>query len=57
MRARGAIDAPCEFTQEMLRNLEWAVKHEDVTKELAEVFSTPVVEMRARADLISPGAL
>lgn len=32
----GAIDASCEFTQQMLRNLACAIEHPDMTKELAE---------------------
>jgi hypothetical protein len=39
----GAIDGACEFTQEMLRNLERAVEHEDMTEELADILSTSTV--------------
>lgn len=41
----GGIDASCEFTREMLRNLERAVKHPDMTPELADVLSTSAVEV------------
>lgn len=41
----GAIDTSCEFTQQMLPALAEAVNHPDMTKELAEVLSTKVVEI------------
>jgi hypothetical protein len=41
----GAIDASCEFTQAMLPALAEAVEHEDMTKELAEILSTRVVDI------------
>lgn len=34
------IDAACQFSIQMLRNLERAAKHEDMTEELADVLST-----------------
>jgi hypothetical protein len=39
----GAIDASCEFTEEMLRNLQRAVDHPDMTEDLAELLSTSAV--------------
>ena len=36
----GAVDGACEFTREMPGNLERAVKHPDMTEELAEILST-----------------
>jgi hypothetical protein len=36
----GGIDAACEFSTQMLHNLERAAEHEDMTEDLAEVFST-----------------
>ena len=41
----GGIDASCEFTRQMLRNLERAANHPDMTEELAEILSTPQVEV------------
>lgn len=35
----GAIDASCEFTKNMLTNLEWATDHPNMTEELAEILS------------------
>lgn len=43
-RSKG-LDAACEFTQRMLRNLERAVEHEDMTPKLAEELSTPRVNV------------
>jgi hypothetical protein len=34
------IDAACEFSTQMLRNLERAAEHDDMTEELADVLST-----------------
>jgi hypothetical protein len=34
------IDAACEFSTQMLRNLERAAEHEDMTEELADILST-----------------
>jgi hypothetical protein len=39
----GAVEASCEFTQQMLPALHEAVKHEDMTEELAEILSTRAV--------------
>ena len=41
----GGIDASCEFTRHMMRNLERAASHPDMTEELAEILSTPQVEL------------
>lgn len=41
----GGIDTACEFSNQMLRNLERAAEHEDMTKELAEVLSTATVKI------------
>jgi hypothetical protein len=41
----GAIDASCEFTKNMLANLERAVDHPNMTEDLAEILSTPQVEL------------
>lgn len=46
----GAIDASCEFTREMLRNLEEAKDHPDMTEELAEVLSTRQVELEYQVE-------
>ena len=41
----GAVDGACEFTQQMLPALQNALKHPDMTEELAEVLSTSVVNI------------
>ena len=41
----GAIDDACLFTRQMLPALERAVEHEDMTEDLAEILSTPTVEV------------
>jgi hypothetical protein len=41
----GAIDGACLFTRQMLPALERAVEHEDMTEDLAEILSTPTVEV------------
>lgn len=46
----GGIDGACEFTREMLDNLEEAVEHSDMTEELAEVLSTPNVTVEYRVE-------
>jgi hypothetical protein len=46
----GAIDGACEFTQQMLPALEEAVKHPDMTAELAEILSTPTVDVEYRVE-------
>lgn len=46
----GAIDASCRFTRAMLANLEQAVEHPDMTEELADVLSTPTVEVQYRVE-------
>jgi hypothetical protein len=44
----GGIDAACEFSTQMLRNLERAADHEDMTEELAELLSTANVTVEHR---------
>ena len=46
----GGIDASCEFTRQMLRNLERAADHPDMTEELAEILSTDQVELEYRVE-------
>ena len=46
----GGIDAACEFSNQMLRNLERAAEHEDMTEDLAEVLSTSRVEVEYRVE-------
>ena len=41
----GAIDGACEFTEQMLPALTKAVEHPDMTEDLAEVLSTPTVDV------------
>lgn len=48
-RSKG-LGTACEFTWRMLRNLERAVKHKDMTPELAEGLSTPRVDMVCRVE-------
>jgi hypothetical protein len=45
-----AIDASCEFTRNMLANLERAVDHSDMTEELAEILSTPKVKVQYQGE-------
>lgn len=44
----GGIDAACEFSTQMLRNLEHAAKHDDMTEELAKLLSTTNVTVEHR---------
>ena len=44
----GGIDAACEFSNEMLHNLERAAEHEDMTEDLAELLSTANVTIKHR---------
>ena len=44
------IDAACEFSTQMLCNLERAVEHEDMTEELADVLSTANVTVEYRVE-------
>lgn len=44
------IDAACQFSIQMLRNLEHAADHPDMTEELAELFSTQRVEVKYRVE-------
>lgn len=46
----GGIDGACEFTGEMLDNLEEAANHPDMTEELADVLSTERVEVKYHVD-------
>jgi hypothetical protein len=46
----GAVDGACELTKEMLPALERAVKHPDMTEELAEVLSTSMVDVEYRIE-------
>jgi hypothetical protein len=46
------IDAACEFSTQMLRNLERAVEHEDMTEELADVLSTANVAVEYRVETV-----
>ena len=46
----GAIDGACEFTEQMLPNLERAMDHPDMTEELAEVLSTNFVQLKYRIE-------
>lgn len=41
----------CEFTEQMLPNLERPLDRPDMTEELAEVLSTPTVELKYRVEL------
>jgi hypothetical protein len=40
-----AIDGTCEFSTQMLRNLERAAEYEDMTEDFAEILSTRAVEV------------
>jgi hypothetical protein len=44
----GGIDTACKFSTQMLRNLEHAAEHPDMTEELAEVLSTANVTVEHR---------
>jgi hypothetical protein len=44
------IDAACQFSTQMLRNLERAAEHEDMTEELADVLSTANVTVEYRIE-------
>ena len=46
----GAIDGACEFTEEMLLNLERAMEHPDMTEELAEILSTKLARLEYRVE-------
>jgi len=46
----GAFDFSTEFTLRILDNLDQAIHHPDVTEELAEVFSTPTVDLTYRIE-------
>jgi hypothetical protein len=44
------IDAACEFSTQMLRNLERAAEHDDMTEDLANILSTQRVEVEHRVE-------
>lgn len=44
----GGIDAACQFSNQMLQNLERAAEHDDMTEELAELLSTANVTVKHR---------
>jgi hypothetical protein len=46
----GGIDAACEFSNQMLRNLERAADHPDMTEDLAELLSTTNVTVEYRVE-------
>jgi hypothetical protein len=46
----GGIDAACEFSTQMLRNLERAAEHEDMTEDLAELLSTANITVEYRVE-------
>jgi hypothetical protein len=41
----GAVDASAQFTEEMMKNLDRAMDHPDMTPELAALLSTSQVEL------------
>ena len=48
-RSKG-IDAACLFARQMLPVLATAVEHPDMTEDLAEVLSTPTVDVEYRVE-------
>ncbi len=46
----GAIDGACEFTEEMLPNLERAMELPAMTEELGELLSTRKVQLEYRVE-------
>lgn len=46
----GAIDGACEFTEQMIPNLERAMEHPDMTEELVEILSTNLVRLEYRIE-------
>lgn len=46
----GAIDRACEFTKQMVPNLEHALDHPDMTEELAKILSTNNVQLDYRIE-------
>ncbi|GKZ14889.1 hypothetical protein [Haladaptatus sp. T7] len=48
-RSKG-LDASAEFTRRMMKNLERAANHPDMTAELAEILSTPRVTLEYRVE-------
>jgi hypothetical protein len=44
----GGIDAACEFSTQMLRNLERAAEHPDMTEDFAELLSISNVTLEHR---------
>lgn len=53
----GTIDSACEFTEQMVPNLERALDHPDMTPELAETLSTQKVRLdyRIETDIVING--
>lgn len=53
----GAIDGACEFTEQMVPNLERALDHPDMTPKLAETLSTQKVRLdyRIETDVVING--
>ena len=49
-RRAGAIDGACAFTQQMLPALAAAADHPDMTEELADVLTTPMVEVEYQVE-------
>lgn len=49
-RNQGAIDGACEFTGQMIPNLERAIEHPDMTEEFAEILSTKLVRLEYRVE-------
>jgi hypothetical protein len=47
----GGIDAACEFSTQMLRNLERAADHPDMTEEFAELLSTANVTVEYHVEI------
>jgi hypothetical protein len=45
-----SVDGACKFTKEMLPALQRAVDHLDMADDLAEVLSTPAVEVEYRVE-------
>jgi len=46
----GAIDASCLFTRQMLPALEKAAEHPDMTEDLAEILTTPTVDVEYQVE-------
>ena len=46
----GAINGACEFTREIVPTLAKAVEHPDMPEDLAEILSTPTVNVEYRVE-------